>query len=121
MNKQVTASLVEMTQILMFLHFSYSVETALQYFRQIKSGVKPALSADVFPAIYDAGVIYGDLDDYLFVLEKFKQSTFASEQAIYLHALAASKTPYLQAKTLAFAISGQVRKQVSVRNHTKNY
>lgn len=88
------------------------METALHHFREIKAGNSPLLSADVFPAIYDAGVIYGDLDDYLFVMEKFKESTFASEQAIYLHALASTKTPYLQAKTLAFAISGQVRKQV---------
>lgn len=88
-----------------------TVETARNYFRDIKAGRKPLLSADVFPAIYDAGVIYGDLEDYTFVMEMFKKSTFAPEQAILLHALAATKTPYLQAKTLAFAISGQVRKQ----------
>ncbi len=81
------------------------------HFEDIKNGNLPNLSADVLPAIYNAGVIYGDLEDYLFVMEKFKKSTFASEQIMLLHALASSKTPYLQAKTLEFAISGQVRNQ----------
>ncbi|KAJ3270370.1 hypothetical protein HDV01_007898 [Terramyces sp. JEL0728] len=90
-----------------------SVQTAVKYFRMIKDGkidqlpVKP----DVYGAIYDAGVLYGDLEDYEFVLSKFKESTFAPEQQIYLHALASTATPYLQARTLSFAIGGEVRKQ----------
>lgn len=44
-------------------------------------------------------------------MAKFLQSTFAPEQQTLLHALASTRTPYLQAKTLEFAISGEVRKQ----------
>jgi hypothetical protein len=90
-----------------------TVATALKYFKLFKEGNHDQIpvSADVFGAIYDAGVLYGDLEDYNFILNKFKESTFAPDQQLYLHALASSKTPYLQAKTLAFAISGEVRKQ----------
>ncbi|KAJ3362304.1 hypothetical protein HDU91_003482, partial [Kappamyces sp. JEL0680] len=88
-----------------------TVSTALGYFKQLRDGVSLQLSADVIPAVYDAGVIYGDLDDYEWVLSKFRSSSFAPEQQILLHALAATRTPYLQARTLAFAIGGEVRKQ----------
>ncbi|KAI8896940.1 peptidase family M1-domain-containing protein [Globomyces pollinis-pini] len=90
-----------------------TVAKALEYFKLIKSGQtdKVDVAPDVFGAIYDAGVIYGDLDDYDFVLSKFKASTFAPDQQIYLHALASSPVPYLQARTCSIAISGAVRKQ----------
>jgi aminopeptidase N len=94
-------------------HHEATVETALKYFKLVKEGKRDQVpvTADVLGAIYDAGVIYGDLDDYNFIMNKFKTSTFAPDQQLYLHALASSKTPYLQARTLAFAISGEVRKQ----------
>jgi aminopeptidase N len=90
-----------------------TVATALEYFDLVKNGKRDQIpvSSEVLGAIYDAGVIYGDLDDYNFIMNKFKKSTFAPDQQLYLHALASSHTPYLQARTLAFAISGQVRKQ----------
>ncbi|KAJ3268582.1 hypothetical protein HDV01_002561 [Terramyces sp. JEL0728] len=90
-----------------------TVEKALEYFKLIKAGQaeKVPVSPDVFGAIYDAGIIYGDLSDYEFILEKYLTSTFAPDQQLYLHALAATKTPYLQGRTLALAISGAVRKQ----------
>jgi aminopeptidase N len=90
-----------------------TVETALKYFELVKQGKRDEIpvSPDVMGAIFDAGVIYGDLDDYNFVMNKFRESTFAPDQQLYLHALASSKTPYLQARTLAFAVSGEVRKQ----------
>jgi aminopeptidase N len=88
-----------------------TVEIAMEYFQQIKAGKKIDVETDVLSAIYDAGVIYGNLHDYEFVRDKFLSSTFAPEQQVLLHALASSKAPYLQAKTLEFAISGKVRKQ----------
>jgi hypothetical protein len=88
-----------------------TVAIALTYFNQLKAGVVLDLRPEVYPAIYEAGVIYGDLDGYEFVLKKFRLSTFAPEQAVLLKALASSRTPYLQAKTLAFAIGGEVRNQ----------
>ena len=80
-------------------------------FSQLKSGKTIDVETDVLSAIYDAGVIFGDLHDYEFVRDKFLASTFAPEQQVLLHAMASSRTPYLQAKTLEFAISGKVRKQ----------
>jgi hypothetical protein len=90
-----------------------SVKKALEYFDMVKQGKKDEIpvSADVMGAIYDAGVIYGDLNDYKFVQKLFLHSTFAPDQQLYLHALASSPIPYLQIKTLNFALSGAVRKQ----------
>ena len=88
-----------------------TVETAMTCFSQLKSGKTIDVETDVLSAIYDAGVIFGDLHDYEFVRDKFLASTFAPEQQVLLHAMASSRTPYLQAKTLEFAISGKVRKQ----------
>jgi aminopeptidase N len=90
-----------------------TVAKALGFFQLIKQGRKNEVlvSADVMGAIYDAGVIYGDLNDYKYVLSSFQNSTFAPDQQMYLHALASSSVPYLQTKTLNWAISGDVRKQ----------
>ena len=86
---------------------------ALKYFGLLRQGKgnRIKLSPDVYGAIFDAGVIHGTQADYNWVLQKYLNSTFAPEQQIYLHALASSPIPYLQARTLAFAISGQVRQQ----------
>lgn len=88
-----------------------TVKQALIYFKLYKQNLPLNVSMDVVPAILDAGVIYGNLDDYLFVQSKFLNSTYAPDQQMFLHALASSRTPYLQSKTLQFAIDGSVRKQ----------
>ena len=90
-----------------------TVQTALKYYKFYKEGKRAEIkvSQDVFGAIYDAGVIYGDLSDYEFIQSQFLKSTFAPEQQLLLHALASSKLPYLQTRTLEFALSKQVRLQ----------
>lgn len=69
------------------------------------------VSPEAYAAIYDAGVMHGDQEDYNWVMAKYLSSTFAPEQQIYLHALASSPVPYIQQRTLSFAISGLVRQQ----------
>ncbi|KAJ3270371.1 hypothetical protein HDV01_007899 [Terramyces sp. JEL0728] len=90
-----------------------TVAKALEYFNLIKQGKKESVpvTADVFGAIFDAGVIYGGLEDYEYVQRLYLESTFAPDQQLYLHALASTKTAFLQTRTLNFAIGGQVRKQ----------
>ncbi|KAI8912491.1 peptidase family M1-domain-containing protein [Gorgonomyces haynaldii] len=88
-----------------------TTQKALAYFQLIKAGKQVDLSPDVYGAVYDAGVIHGDLDDYEWVVGKYLESNFAPEQQLLLHALASSPVPYLQARTLEFAIGGQVRQQ----------
>ena len=90
-----------------------TVQTALKYYNYYKQGKKSEInvSPDVFGAIYDAGVIYGELADYEFIQEQYLKSTFAPEQQMLLHALASAKTPYLQSRTLEFALTDKVRLQ----------
>lgn len=87
--------------------------TALRYFALLRKGQdsKVHVSPDAYGAIYNAGIIHGDLNDYKWVQSKYLNSNFAAEQQMYLHALASSPAPHLQAQTLAFAISGKVRQQ----------
>ena len=90
-----------------------TVQQALKYYNFYKQGKLEEIkvSPDVFGAIYDAGVIYGDLSDYEFIQQQYLKSTFAPEQQLLLHALAASKSPYLQQRTLEFALTDKVRLQ----------
>lgn len=60
---------------------------------------------------YDTGVIYGNEDDYNWIMAMYTETTFAADQEKLLHALASTRKPYLQHRTLEFAISGRVRKQ----------
>ena len=48
-----------------------TVAVALKYFQDIKNGKQLNLPPEAYPAIYDAGVIYGNLNDYIFVQERF--------------------------------------------------
>lgn len=90
-----------------------TTKTALNYYALLREGRddKVKLDPDVYGAIYNAGIIHGNLDDYEWVISKYMNTTFAPHQQMYLQALASSPVAYLQQRTLLFAISGDVRLQ----------
>ena len=97
---------------------------ALKLFKSLQGGATD-VSVDVLTAVYDilshemkayqsryrAGVKYGQVNDYEYVLGLYKKSTIATEQQRFLRALASSEDQSIQQRTLELAISGQVRKQ----------
>jgi aminopeptidase N len=88
-----------------------TISQARSYFEILKTGGDVDISPDAMGAVYDAGVMYGNQEDYEWVQQRFLKSNFAPDQQIYLHALASSPVPHLQTRTLEFAISANVRKQ----------
>lgn len=51
------------------------------------------------------------VDAYEWVLQRYRNETSATEQQRLLHALASTRKPYLQMRTLELALSGEVRRQ----------
>ncbi|KAJ3281960.1 Aminopeptidase 2 mitochondrial [Borealophlyctis nickersoniae] len=91
------------------------VGKAKEFFKALKGGKREGWDKDVLQVVLDAGVMWGNEDDYEWVLESYMNATSNLDRSRYLQALAASPEPYLQQRTLEMALSGKVRKQDVVR------
>ena len=88
-----------------------TIRKAMKYFEKLRRGKKVSIDSDLLGVVYNAAVQYGGESNYEWVLNEYKESTFAPDQQRLLFALASSPVSYLQMRTLNLTLSGEIRKQ----------